>query len=344
MGLFDKFSKKNDDKDAKKQDAAQTPEAKDATPSQPAEDDHKDLEQQAAAENQAAKHDDFPTPAPGIAQLQNDELLVRWRNHQNEASDDTMSAFLDELIERSRLILVVFSEKDFPLDDTGIPTIPEDTELQFPLLQTQDDSSFQPVFTDWQSVNELFDQWDANDNHDSVMKAKTLAIDFRTLAMMIADNKEVNGAVINPFSDNISLDRDSLADLAKQQEARHAQEDANEGDGPATDEDGQPLTFEISEPTAVPDGMVASLNDKLATNNQVHRAWLRLMTYQDQTNYFLIVDHADIPEAEEDAFFDELRAIGTEFIPSENHQTLVVGRYNDDMKNALEGADPIFPA
>lgn len=319
MGLFDKFKKNSDDE----------------TPKTPATgDDQKQAKADADTNAQDFEQPDFN---PAVMQLTNDDLLISWRQHQNEQTDETLSAFLDELIERAKLILVVFGAKDLPTDNAGYPQIPEGTELQFPLLQTQDDNSFQPVFTDWQAVNELFDQWNESGNHDAVMNSQVIPVDFATLAAMIADNQDVTGAVINPFSDNISLDRDSLADLKRQMDERHQATNAASGD------DQEQVTFQISMPEHVPAELVASLQDKLATDSRVHRAWLRTMTYQDQSNLFLIVDLTEPEESKQDELFDALRAIGAEFLAGPDAEQLIVGPYAPEMADALDGTETIYP-
>ncbi|WP_461213010.1 SseB family protein [Lacticaseibacillus sp. GG6-2] len=259
-----------------------------------------------------------------VHQATNDDLLALWRKVTLDQSDDNMGTFLEELVEHSSLITLVLSDEEVPTKADGHLDFDQELELHFPLLTGQDDQTFQPFFTDWQAALTLLDQWTESGNQDAVDQAQGIVINFAEMVQFISSNPDVRGAVINPFADNITLDRDSLLDLDKQAKSRHETEE-------------QPV--HVGDGRKAPDGLLETLVDKFAADGQVQRAWMRTLTMGDAQSFFLILD---MPERDDqDQFFDDLTVLANEYLDAEDIG-LTIAPYSDELAGATNGAVPFY--
>lgn len=254
----------------------------------------------------------------------NDDLLGLWRTVTLDQSDENMATFLEELVEHANLITLALSDKPIPTKADGHLDFDQELELQFPLLSAQDDKTFQPFFTDWQSALTLLNQWEEAGNQDTVDASHGVVINFAEMVQLIASNDDVQGAVINPFADNITLDRDSLLDLGKQAAARHNTEE-------------QPV--HIGDGRKAPEGLLETLVDKFAADGQVQRAWMRTLTMGDAQSFFLILDMTE--RDDQDAFFDQLTVLANEYLDAEDIG-LTIAPYSEELASAVEGSVPFY--
>lgn len=91
------------------------------------------------------------------------------------------------------------------------------TQFTFPMLKSADELSYFPMFTS----SEDLEKWDGGKG------SRTVQIGFEYFAQMLEFNHEVSGIVINPFSDNLRVERDLVdawyrqKQLITQGHARH---------------------------------------------------------------------------------------------------------------------------
>ncbi|MFD1431446.1 enhanced serine sensitivity protein SseB C-terminal domain-containing protein [Lacticaseibacillus yichunensis] len=274
-----------------------------------------------------AAHDGVDISA-NVEGITNDDLLAKWRTYSLEQSDTAMSEFLEELIENSRLIVIALSDAPIKADAEGHIQVDEDTEIQFPVMTTTDGKSFQPFFTDWLAVNDLYDSWNNAGLGANVERAHGLAVRFKDMVTMIEQNEDLAGAVINPFSDNITLERDAMADLAKQAAHRHS----------ATDED---MAIEVSEAQDVPAGFWEAIEPALAQQPAVKRGWLLMMRYQDMANYFIVLDLEPIDETVRGKFFQQLADLGHAHL-DEAENGLNIAAMDHDLAGVVEQITPKY--
>lgn len=287
--------------------------------------------QEEAAEKPAVQHDpdEIINLDEAVESVTNDELLSKWNSFSIKQSDENMSAFLEELIENSHLITIALSDKPVKAKRSGEIILDDDSQLQFPLLTTPDHQSFQPMFTDWMAVTEMFDAWEKNGQGQDVSRAHGLVVRFTDMHEMVAQNKEVHGAVINPFSDNITLDEGTLDDLYSQAQARHG-----------ADEDGN-VPVEVAEPAEVPDKLWQPLAEALKANPSVSRAWMMLLRFNENVNYFLIVDTDEEDDEKRDAFFGQLTAIAQEALVDDQFG-FNAGVLSDDVSPVIDNVEPRY--
>ncbi|MFD1484102.1 enhanced serine sensitivity protein SseB C-terminal domain-containing protein [Lacticaseibacillus baoqingensis] len=259
-----------------------------------------------------------------VHQVTNDDLLALWRTATIEKSDANMSAFLEELIERANLITFALSDDQLAVDDAGHMQLAEGTEVRFPLLTGADEKTFQPFFTDWQAASTLLAQWQESGNQATVDQSRGVVVNFKELVQLVGGNDAVQGLVINPFEDNITLDSDAVVDLAKQAQQRQEQAD-------------QPV--HVGDGQKAPDGLLEALVDKFVADGHVNRAWMRTLTMGENQSFFLILD---LPERDDhDQFFDELTVIANEYL-ADSELGLTIAPYSDELAGAIDGAVPFY--
>ncbi|WP_125581824.1 enhanced serine sensitivity protein SseB C-terminal domain-containing protein [Lacticaseibacillus suibinensis] len=257
----------------------------------------------------------------------NDGLLAKWNSYRLEDNDENMSAFLEELIEHATLLMVVLADQEIKTDEAGKAQMDADVDMKFPLMTTQDNRQIQPLFTDWQEVNMMFDNWHNAGLDENVDRASILPINFYDLSELIKNNDSVNGIAINPFADNIFLDRPMVADLAKQARAHHADKDE--------------VQVAVSDPTDLPKDLWPALKAKLTKAESVKRAWLRLMHYDGTEHLILIVDAPDEDAAAMTALTEALGQTGEKYLADVELGMSAVG-YDDDTAPIVAGVDPLF--
>ncbi|WP_461226843.1 enhanced serine sensitivity protein SseB C-terminal domain-containing protein [Lacticaseibacillus suihuaensis] len=262
--------------------------------------------------------------------ITNDDLLAKWRSFSLDNTEDNMSAFLEELIERSTLLMVVMSEAPLEVAANGDTTVPADAELEFPLLTTTKDEKIQPLFTDWLSVNQLYDNWNDNGLADNVKKSAVIPVGFLDIAKLITDNEDVAGMVINPFEDNINFDREALADLGKQADARQEHPDQTQ--------------VAVSEPSTVPSGLWLAVETELAEHAEIKRAWLRQLDFADQSHLLLIIDAPDQDEAATQALIDALNATAVGVLGEDAQLGMTAAPLDKDSTPLVQGSTPAYQA
>ena len=81
--------------------------------------------------------------------------------------------------------------------------------MQLPQLTAPDGAKFQPAFTDWKEL----EKW------EDMEKPKALLLTFDDYAALVLKNPEIQGVVVNPFSENMMIDRKILEHLRMKKDA-----------------------------------------------------------------------------------------------------------------------------
>lgn len=82
-----------------------------------------------------------------------------------------------------------------------------DAQIHFQLLNTQDDRTFFPAFTDLEELKKCFDKPDQ----------QTLVLAFADYARMILKDKSAQGLVVNPLGNSLTLEQPLVEFLDKVQ-------------------------------------------------------------------------------------------------------------------------------
>lgn len=148
--------------------------------------------------------------------LENPVLKELFQKLKNAKEDDEFAKVLNNLAEEIAmnayfLSVVNLSEEPEEQSD-GSFMLKENTEISFPMLTNQEDQAFYPIFIDWEELNKWEDLKKEN--------LKTAIFNFDDYLSMVFGNENNHGIVINPFSDNFLLDKETLKIWKAIKEAR----------------------------------------------------------------------------------------------------------------------------
>lgn len=191
----------------------------------------------------------------------------------------TRNVMINEMMRATFLVPVQvgFARTPPKMDKNGKVTIPPNTKISFALLGTTDKKQYFMAFTDWDELH----KWRKNPAQQTMM------LRFDDYASMIEKNPQVSGFVINPFDENLRLEREMVASLKQQKDAfakaakeRAQQKRINPGD--------KVVIVELSH---YPEELLGPVCDVLEANAQVNEAYLQMMIVNDtQKSYLLVLD------------------------------------------------------
>ncbi|WP_346907117.1 SseB family protein [Faecalicatena orotica] len=118
---------------------------------------------------------------------------------------DTDVLDIAELIHRElagNAIFLVMAEFELTDAERARGMVQENSVMEFPYLNTPDGEGYQPVFTDW---NEL-KAWERDEGN----VPSAVLMGAEEVLSLIKKNHVLHGLVVNPFTDNLIMDRDEL--------------------------------------------------------------------------------------------------------------------------------------
>lgn len=139
------------------------------------------------------------------------------QKHGTDKGMEALNEVANELVFKARIMAPVQLSAE-PEKKGGVLSAKPGTQISFVLL-TDGDKSYLPVFTD----NAEFDKW----NFGGGKPEYTVAFDFNGMASIFEGSAACTGAVINPFTDNMMIQRDMLlkwyeeAQIKQHGHARH---------------------------------------------------------------------------------------------------------------------------
>ncbi len=192
--------------------------------------------------------------------------------------------------------------------------------MSFPMLTTQDGRQFYPVFIDW----EEFGKWEAM----KYQKPQTMIMNFDDYAAMVIDKGRGSGIVINPFSDNLLLDRGTMAHLRMQKQLG--------AEGHMEYRIPSETTVKLGDPDHYPDDLVNALCTYAKKEKSVHTLWMRLMEKSGEWSYLLVVDFT----GNQKTLFDAIAEAAKPYL----HQMYldIVPFASDFGQKAVNGVRPIY--
>lgn len=202
--------------------------------------------------------------------IENSGLIKLMKLVKNNNCEDNINAFFEELVMNAHfLVAVKFSE--FPNDvGDGTVVFENDADMEFQVLTSKDDKIYYPIFTDWNELNKFIKE-DIN----------TIIIDFDKCISLI-ENNNVSGIVINPFGENMILERKMLMFLKAKKD--------NMRNGISKQRVSKGTKVILGEPKNYPTRMIEAIKRCLEPNKSVKKVWLRLMVRNREQSYLLIVD------------------------------------------------------
>lgn len=187
-------------------------------------------------------------------------------------TEEMMNLVYEEMAMNARMISVILLSEEPVGNEDGTATFKDGTVMQLPLLTAPDGTRFYPAFTDKTELG----KWEDMENPKTVLLALE---DYVALAVR---SEETAGIVINPFSENLMLDRKMLEHLQRRKELLVT--------GKTKETLTAETTMSLSDITEFPAELAKAIHKVAEEEPGVEQAWLRLMNKGGQISYLLIVD------------------------------------------------------
>ena len=203
-------------------------------------------------------------------EVDNKKLIELIDKLKEEKSMEVQNQVISEVL-KSRFLCPVILES--APKGGGKVDINKDTKIQFSVIKTNDGKNFLIAFTSDSEVH----KWQKEKVQQSIIYT------FEDYAMIATNNDNIEGFVIDPKGCNIAFTKDMIKEI-KQNITREG----------VVEKDTQ---IEIGNPKDYPQELVDKLKDLFLNMQDVKKAYLQLMTKNDEIGY-LIVIYADGKEKE----------------------------------------------
>lgn len=115
---------------------------------------------------------------------------------------DIQERIQKEILEHAKFLVIVAFDI-LPEDNgDGTATFQKKSTMKFPFLTSQEGEEYQPVYTDWTELQ----GWGTGDEP----KPNTITMRVQDVFSLLESNPEMKGMVVNPFSDNLRVDREQF--------------------------------------------------------------------------------------------------------------------------------------
>lgn len=204
----------------------------------------------------------------------NPELKAAMKIMRESNTNESKDLVLDEVMKSHFISPVIISPAPGPTDERGQVVLKEKTEISFSIIENTAKQQFFLAFTDWEELG----KWHSDKNQ------QTLIMTFDDLAAMILkENGNSSGFVINPFGENVIFNIDmikALKELVKRRTNGGLTEQVVKKD----------TTVQIGQPREYPVHMVNAISNYLKKQKNVQAAYLQLMVKEGEQSYLVIVD------------------------------------------------------
>lgn len=242
------------------------------------------------------------------------------RQAAGNPTEEMMNLIYEELAMNARFLSAIMVTHEPVKKEDGTATMEQGTTMQLPLLTAPDGSKYYPAFTDWSELN----KW-----HE-ILEPKTLLLSLEDYVALVLKNEDTKGIVINPFGENMMVDRPLLEHLKMKKDMlvqgktiQHI--DKNE-------------QISLAEAAEFPVEMVKKISQELKEETCVEKAWLRLMKRKEEISYLFVADIA-LPGNQE-AVFERVAGAVKPFLKGIGIHMIT---YQQEFgKNAVEGVEPFY--
>lgn len=200
--------------------------------------------------------------------INNPKLLELMHSMNDDKSK--VNSFIDELLKVKLLCPTLMRLNKSSDDGNNKITLNEGTTIQLLALTSKTKQNYLMAFTDW---NELR-QWRNEENQ------QTLIFSFDDYKSIVMQKKSVyDGFVINPYGENIVLDKNSINNISQGSQI------VNKGE-----------SVMLGEPKDYPNKMVNKLKECFEKIGGVKRAYLLWMVRGGKSSYLLVLEIEGVPQ------------------------------------------------
>jgi len=197
--------------------------------------------------------------------VENLELVNKIREYTKSQSDEDEKVLREELLKAKFLspIKVEVEKEEFK----GKQALEQDAKFNLINIQDNKDNSYLPVFTDWIEM----EKWNKDE--------KAIVLTFEDYAKIATNNQELVGIVINPYGENLVLDREVIVNIVS---------------GKAVMRKGESVAIGL--PRDYPEEMVQALKRYFDEFKKIKSAYLLWMVRNGEQSYLLVLDSDEKPE------------------------------------------------
>ena len=287
-----------------------------------------------------------------IKELKNQDLIMAYHLMQYNATPERQAEFMQEVV-KARFLAPASLDPEPETGEDGKLKLQPNTKVSFPEVANNEGKKYLPAFTDWKSAQ----KWELKEGQ------RLIATNFEDYAAMVLRDQDASGFVINPFEENIRIERNVIAAIKQQQAAfikqklaeaqkrqaeQKGQAAAGQGNGAAGQPAGQQgqsapgqaqrtVTLSFHRIEKCPEKFLEEARTYLKTQ-PVKKAYLQGLMQGDRKGCLFVLDH----EGDEKALFNELAKISKPYMPG---MYLYATTVNSDLgKKAINGMEPFYEA
>jgi hypothetical protein len=245
----------------------------------------------------------------------NPELIDAINELQNEPNSDNEKVFIDMLVKANFIVPVEGEMAHGEPDYNGSVTLEKETKIDLPMLCDELKNLWHIAFTDWPSLY----KW------RKIIDEKVLVLPFSDFpALILHENVNSSGFIINPCSHNLPVSRQLLAHLSGCSNPIKIKES---------------IQVKIGEPADYPHLLADGITALLKTMREVKKAWILLMQREGEQSFLIVVDF----NGDKQKIFDAIgKSAASNLKPN---QFVDMVSFKDDFgSNAVKNYKPFYEA
>ncbi len=204
-----------------------------------------------------------------------------------EGNSPEKQARLNETLKNARLL----SPCDFDVDvqeANGQVLHVQPSQIKFYLLNTNDGSTFFPVFTKIEHVSKM--------NFGEGVKPKNVVRSLQDFDKLLQEpGNKAKGIIVNPGLNNLVIPMNLIAVLCGR----------NPAPQPVRPQTTAPLNVTFTEPSVYPTRMVNAIYERSEATKEISRVWLKMKLVGQAASFFIIVES----DSKEEHVLNEIREV-----------------------------------
>lgn len=140
-----------------------------------------------------------------LTAIRNQDLIQAFHMLQYDSTPERQADFMQEVVNAHFIAPVIFDPQPQE-DEKGNLIFDQQAKITFPAVANKDGEKYFPAFTDWKEAQ----KWELKDGERLI---GTAFVDYEGLVL----EGQAAGFVINPFGENIRIEKKVIEELRKQQ-------------------------------------------------------------------------------------------------------------------------------
>lgn len=255
--------------------------------------------------------------------IKNPDLIQAFHLVEYDSTPERQAEFMQEVVKARYMTVASFSPEPEE-DEEGNLKFAENASVSFPDIRNDKGEKYFPAFTDWKEAQ----KWEIREGQHVV------GMTFDDYAGIVLQDNDADGFVINPFSENIKIDRQVITSLKQQQAAfMKRQQLMYERNHPEQAASNEPMEFR--QLTAWPEKMLEEVITYLK-EQPVKLAYLQGVIQGERKGCMFILDH----QGSDEAIFGGIARIAQPYM--QGMYLYMATTASDLGRKAVEGLKPFY--